>query len=272
MVSGKRLLYRAASAAVALLFLLPAYSRSEEQAVKTGDEAAVHFTCRFPNGAVAASSYQSVAQDASLKKSAVFWQRTKNDPIAIVAGKPSGPDPAERSLEDEILYRLANPIVGFRAGENKTIELKADARPEKAAGEYVQKLARVRHRVKEMRLTPDEYKARAKKSPEMGQSFVIDPVVPGAVTSVADKEVVITFTPLGKKVPTPLGEGTVKELPDQWEIVIDAHPGALVRAGAFVGRIISVDDKFITIDYGNPFGGETLTCDVQVESVKAADK
>ena len=72
----------------------------------------------------------------------------------------------------------------------------------------------------------------------------------------------------GDKVATILGEGTIKELPDRYEIVIDAHPGDLVRAGRLIGRITAVDDQFITVDYSDPFGGEALSCNILVESIK----
>jgi len=105
--------------ALAFGLFLPVFSHAETPIVKAGDEAAVQFTCHLPNGDVAASSYQSVAENKALKKSAVFWRRTVNTPIEILAGNPSAADisAAERSLEDEILYRLAGAIVGFRTGE-----------------------------------------------------------------------------------------------------------------------------------------------------------
>jgi FKBP-type peptidyl-prolyl cis-trans isomerase 2 len=261
--------------AAALILLLPVYSHSEGQVVKAGDEAAVHFTCRLPNGDIAASSYGSVAENSALKKSPVFWHRTVNTPIAIMAGSPSVPDDAgvQRSLEDEILYRLAGAIVGLRTGEGKTVEVRSERRPEKNKDEYLLKAARVRQRMKEMSLSPEQYTARMGKTAEVGQPFVLDPAVPGKVASVTEKEVVIRFSAkAGEKVATPLGEGTVRELPDRYEIAIDAHPGALVRSGGYVGRILSVDDRLITIDYGHPFGGEALLCDVLVESAKAGAK
>ena len=39
----------------------------------------------------------------------------------------------------------------------------------------------------------------------------------------------------------------------------------------FFKRISDVHDDMFTIDYGHPFGGETLTCDVKVEPAPAAD-
>jgi FKBP-type peptidyl-prolyl cis-trans isomerase 2 len=250
-------------------------SRSEGQSVKAGDEAAVHFTCRLRNGDVAASSYQSVADDPSLRKSALFARRTANTPLEVTAGKPyETPGPGqERSMEGEIIARLSGMIVGMRTGERQTREIKAERRPEKKKDEYFLKIARVRGREKEVRFSPEAYQSRTGKTPEIGQSFTIDRAVPGKVASVTEKEVVVRFSAVaGSRVATPFGEGVVKELADRYEIVIDARPGNLVRSGGFAGRIVSIDDRFITIDYGHPFGGEPLSCDVMIESVKTAVK
>jgi len=123
--------------------------------------------------------------------------------------------------------------------------------------------------VKEVHITPDEYLSRTGKAPEVGQPFITDPAVPGKVASVTESDVVVRFfAKAGDKVATPFGEGTVKELPDKYEIVIDAHTGAFVRSGGYVGRITNVDDRFITVDYSYPFGGEPLFCDILVESAE----
>jgi len=123
--------------------------------------------------------------------------------------------------------------------------------------------------MKEMRFARQDYEHRAKKAAEVGQTFFLDPGVQGTVSSVTESEVVVRFTAhAGDKVATPLGQGTIRELPDRYETLIDAHVGDLVRGGKLTGRITAVDDQFITVDYGNPFGGETLSCDILVESVK----
>ena len=275
MVSDKNRLCRIFSViTVAVLILsFPVRSRSEGQSVKAGDEAALHFTCRLRKGEVAASSYQSVADDSSLRKSSIFVRRTANTPLVITAGKPceAAVPGREKSMEEEILAKLSGSIVGMRTGERQTREIEAERRPEQKKDEYFLRIARVRERVKEMRLDPETYKSRTGRTPEVGQSFVIDPAVPGTVALVTEREVVVRFS-AGSRVATPFGEGTVKELADRYEITIDAHPGNLVRSGGLVGRIVSVDERFIGIDYGHPFGGERLSCDIIVESATAAVK
>jgi FKBP-type peptidyl-prolyl cis-trans isomerase 2 len=260
---------------VAVMLLWTPCLRAEALTVKAGDEANVHFTCRLKNGDIAASSYPSVAVDPKLHKSPIFVARTTGAPLLLVAGQPpSGPNQDQaRGFEGEIIYQLSKAVVGLRVGEKQTREMAGERLQEKKKDDYHLQMARVRQRVKEMRLTPEQYKAQTGRAAEVGRPFVIDPAVPGEVSSVTESEVVIRFSAeAGEKVATPFGEGTVNELPDRYEIVIDARQGALVRSGGYVGRITAVDDKTITIDYSHPFGEESLLCDVLVESTAPRNK
>ena len=232
-----------------LLWAVPSWS--DGQIVQPGDQASVHFTCRLKNGDIVASSYPSVAQDPKLRKSTIFVTRRIDTPLSITAGGsyPAPDSNGERGLEGEIVHQLSGAIVGLSVGEWKTREIRAERLQERTKGDYFIQVARVRQRVKEMRFTPEEYKSRTGKAAEVGQSFVLDPAVPGRVSSVTASEVVVRFfAKTGDKVTTPFGEGIIRELPDKYEIVIDARAGGLLRSGGLVGLITSVDDHFISID------------------------
>lgn len=163
--------------------------------------------------------------------------------------------------------------MGFTTGEKHTLEIKAQRGVEARRGESSVTLVRVRQRPKEIKLSPNEYKLRTGKDAAVGQDFTTEPYLPGRVESVDEKQVTVRFTAEdGKEVDTPFGKGTIRERPDRYEIVIDAHPGSLVRSGGMVGRITAVTDRGITVDYGHPLGGETLLCDVVVESVKPGNQ
>lgn len=241
----------------------------ETGAVSSGDPVKVHFTCRFKNGETAISTYQALSKDTSVPKSTIFLERDRNTPIGLIAEKepPKPEKPNLMGFESWLFYRMSSALVGIKRGEKTTVEIGAERLEECEKEEHSIKMARVRERPKEKRMTPEEYKNRTGKTPEPGQPYIIDPVLPGKVLFVTEKEVLIRFSPKNKtKVPTPFGEGIVTEYPDRFEIVINAQPGTLVRSGGIVGRIINVDERFITIDYGHPFGGETLSCDILVET------
>lgn len=258
-----------------LAAMAPLNAGAEETKVVQGNTAGVHFTCRLPNGDVAVSTHQAVGDDTSIKRSNIFLKRDRDTPVEIMAGvvPENLKDPDKRGFEGEVIYQLSMSIKEMPVGSKQIRMLKAERLPERKKGEHILKMARVRKRPKEMRFKAEEYKNRTGKAPGVGQPFVIDPALPGSVVSVTESEVVVKFsaTP-GKTVMTPFGKGTIREFDDRYEIAINAIPGTLVRSSGLVGRVVQVDENFITIDYGHPFGGEVLTCDVLVEWARSGKK
>lgn len=184
----------------------------ERRTVMPGDKVDLHFTCRFPGGQVVASSYQDVGRDPALRKADFFLPREKNTPLLLTAGDPEEEWSALKGggFEGEILSRLAHAVVGLEIGRTHPVEIQADTLPEKTRGEHLGKVARVRERVKELRLTPEEYRSKANRDPQVGQEFFMDPAIPGKVETVSDREVYIRFdAEPGKEVITPFG-------PEEW--------------------------------------------------------
>jgi len=240
--------------------------------VQPGDTVSAHFLCRLRSGEVVAAT-DDLAENQ--RKSNLYVQRDEKGPLSIVAVSAEAvrvqqqEAPYEqRSLEEEISVQLALAIIGMKEGETRTEEIKAESAPEWEAPRYIARLTRVRTRPKELKMPKGDYEYRTKQSPEVGQSFAYDPDFPGKVEYVSDKEVTIRlFATPGAVIETPFGLGRIREEGQNYKIDIEAHKGALVRADAMVGHIADVDDKVITIDFGNSFGGETLLCDVTVEKI-----
>ena len=160
----------------------------------------------------------------------------------------------------------------MKMNETRTIELHADRIAGLPTKDEFLQLTRVRTYPKELRMTSGEFKTRAGKEPVVGEAFASNPEVTGKVASVSENEVVIWFSAQpGSVVDTPLGKGTVRENEKNYEVVIDTPVGKLIRMQGLVGRISEVQDHMFTMDFGHPFGGETLTCDVKVEPAPVAD-
>lgn len=241
-------------------------AEAEKDAIKPGDKVGIQFTCRFPNGDIAASTSTAVAKDTSLHKSPVFLPRSKDDPVEVTAGQSVAAKIPPVPFMDEIVNRIAVSLPGTMPGEKRTIEIRSERPTDMPEREQFLQMARIRQRPKEIRMTRDEYKSRAKKDPEIGAEYILDPTIPGKVASVSENEVLIRFSAQpGSVLDTPFGKGTIRENGDQYEIVIQAVKGTPVLTGPFVGSICDVQDKMFTIDYGDPFGGEPLTCEVNAE-------
>ena len=248
-------------------------SSVQERRVQPGDTAIANFLCRLRSGEVVAAT-DSVAENQ--QKSNLFRQRQETNPLSIQAVSAADAVQAQgpynqRSLEEEISHQLASVIVGMKEGDSQSVELKAEDAPAQIAPQYIVQLNRVRTRPKEMKMPKGDYEHLARRSPEVGQEYTYDPDFPGKVESVSEQEVTIRlFATPGAVIDTPFGPGHIREEGQYYKMDIEAHKGALVRTGGMVGRISDVDDKVITIDFGNSFGGETLLCDVTVKKITDA--
>jgi FKBP-type peptidyl-prolyl cis-trans isomerase 2 len=262
-------------AAIFLLLLVLAGCATSGSVRQTlpGDIADIHFQCMLPGGEIAAATDDTAVKKNQIKAN-VYHVRDKIDPVSVVIKNPSEKPIYEKEItfEDDIVTRLAWHLTGLKEGEVRHVELTAEDIPERNKEDYVLRMARIRERPKEIKMTVSEYKSSKGMAPETGQTFILDPAFPGRVESVTGEDVVIRFSAKeGDVVQTPLGSGRIRVEDNAYKIDIDARKGSLVRTGHLVGRITNVDDKFIIIDYRNPFGGETLSCDVTVNRITEAE-
>jgi FKBP-type peptidyl-prolyl cis-trans isomerase 2 len=228
----------------------------------------LHFTCRLKNGELAISTLEPVNRGDE-PKSAIFLARTTYEPIRVRAGgMPPRPDGKMRGFEEEVVEQLSRAAVGMREGESRDVELKAELPAGAKAAPAVLQMAKVRVRPKEYRMKRGDYQIRTGRIPEAGQAFSVDPLFPGRVVSVTDEEVLIVYAAEpGSVVSTPFGKAAIREDGPNYLVEIDAKRGDLVRSGAMIGRIVNVDEKSISVDYGHPFGHEPLMCRIKVETV-----
>ena len=239
---------------------------------RPGDFVDIQYLCRLKTGEVVAASGEIPERD---QRSNVFVARKEMGPLSIVAVKPDESLPDRLwpgPFDAEILERLMRKVAGMKEGEKRQAELTAEMIPSRDEQSGFGRLARVRTRPKEMKIPRDEYQVRAGKAPEVGQPFAFDPAFPGRVESVTDRDVVIQFSANpGDVIETPFGPGRIREEGKNYKVDIDAKEGSLVRTGNRIGRIVSVTDKVITVDYRHAFGYEALICDVTADRVKKAE-
>lgn len=237
-----------------------------------GDSVGIQFTCRLPNGEMAVSTDPDAGKREPVSR--IYLKRQISDPLAVEAGSQKKQRPAlpRLAFESDVAERLAATLVGAKEGATFSTELVADRIAGLPENEQFVTMAKVRKRAKEMRLTPEIYKTRTGTDPAVDQPFVTDSALPGKVIKISGDEVLIRFTPVKEEIDLPFGKGIIREKADRFEIDIQAVPGSLVRTAGLIGRITSVDNEMITIDYGHPFGGEKLRCDVTVATVNPAPK
>lgn len=247
----------------------PAPSAGDARIVRPGDAADISYLCRLGSGEIAAATDNAPEGP----KANIFAPRKDAGPLAITVAPHDAPftPKQEDPFEVELLNRLSNKVAGMKEGEKRAVQVTAQDVPTRDEQNYIVRLARVRTRAKEMKFTLAEYRNRTRREPEVGQPFAIDPSFPGKVEAVTEQDVTVRFfAKPGDVVQTPFGPGRVREEGPNYKVEIDARKGGLTRVGALIGRIVDVDEQTITIDYRNPFGGETLLCDVTVEKIRDA--
>ena len=246
-------------------------SMGSRHRVKTGEEVRLHYTCRLQNGEIVATTDKDVAEDPSQPKSSLFDPKTEYGAPVFVAGSGiGGPAPLMKlqPFESEIGAQLTRAIVGLELDKEEKVEIASAMQMGLDEGDRFLSVARIRpDKPKEHRMTWEEYRKAYGKEPVVGQeAFSLGPVT-GKVASVEGSDVVLRLSvEEGGSLDMALGKAVYHNKEDHFDIVIDAHVGDLVRTGWLVGRIVEVGDQTITIDYGHPLGGETLTCDVLAES------
>jgi len=275
MNNGISKLFVIAASAAALWTAFPGpVAADPADAIKAGDPVEIHYTCRLKSGESVATTEQSVADDASLKKSNIFYAHHQRDPIKESAGGIGNDTPAAmlsrfKDFEAQVANELLSVVAGRKPGEYRNVEIKIKPVYSPHPGENDLPMALVRKRPKEMNILKSDYRAQFGKEPVIGDLYVRDPAIPGTIDAVTDLEAVVKFLSVpGKVVDTPFGKGTIRDGGDHWEIVIDAQVGRLVRTGPIVGRISKITKDVFIIDFGAPFKDEPLQCDFSVNRVK----
>jgi len=250
--------------------------------VQAGDTVQVDYACRLlEDGRLAAATREEEARDHTVSKAPLFLERKEHGPATILAGPretqtdtgtESGIEPPDglEVFESAVEARIGEAVVGMRPGEERRIELRAEVPQGIPEPDRFLDMARVRKRPRQVPMTRALFqKIRPEGDPEVGQEIGFEPGFRARVLSVSGDEVVVELLAgSGDRVDTPFGPGTVEAMEDRFEISIDVKPGDLVRAGPLAGRVVHVADEMFRLDFGHPFGGEALSCDVRLIGVE----
>jgi FKBP-type peptidyl-prolyl cis-trans isomerase 2 len=254
-----------------LLFILVTFTgcrtAGKVRTIAPGDIALVDFTCRNKVGRIVMTTDAALAEDENKAKADIFLPLKGYGPVPMTAGSGKrGPDYGKlKTLENEILESLSLVIVGMNEGSGKIFEIASETMPGLTEEERFIRLSRIRRQPKLIKVHPVTFEKTHGKEPVPGDTITSKEIEETSMTVLSLKEEEVQlgiYMKDGMKMDLPLGEGTVYDMGDHYETIIDIHEGQLIRSGAIVGRVIDVEGEMFTIDYGHPFGNETLYCDV----------
>ncbi len=228
----------------------------------------IQYVCRTKGGEILATTDRKTTEDPGVKKSRLFLPPSNYGPVSVTIGEECSECPSDsktKGLADFIADQLAKEATGLENGQRRTVTIKAKALEDLKESERYIKLMLVTRYPKETEMRKAVFVERLNKEPVVGFQ-VSDAALPGEVVAVEGDEVKIRLSPKdGAEIETPFGKGHVRDKGTEYEIVEDAKVGELVRTGPLLARISAVDETTFTLDFGEPFGGEELTCDFWVE-------
>jgi len=240
--------------------------------VQDGDIIRVSYTCRTKDNAIAATTNQKIAEDSQSLKSSIFLSPSIYGPVELTAGHPEECEackkkrPKIKGFQKELNEQLAETVMGWGYGEKETIRLTALAPENLSSDARYAGLAKIRRRPKINQLSRRLFIKYVGKTPEPGMEFPYEEGFTAKVVSIDGEQVTIRLTAeSGTHVKTPFGMGTISDRGNLYEIDIEIKKGDLIRSGDMVGRVVKIEDRMFYLDFGLPFGGEELVCDVRVE-------
>ncbi|MEW6427383.1 MAG: hypothetical protein AB1568_05040 [Thermodesulfobacteriota bacterium] len=245
-----------------------------DRTIQTGDLLDISYTCRLPDGAIAATNREGVDGDPSQKKAFIYARPKDFSTRLITAGQGlAEPDVLGfRSFEAEREGRIARALVGRKTGVTETLRISSPEDAGLGDDRYL-KLALSYTVPKVKNLVPELFrKINGGKEPKVGDRTE----QPGTgfvhtVLSVTEKTIQYRMDVIdGAVTETPWGPGRMYNVDDKYfRIVHQVSVGQMVRSGPLVGKIIKIDDQFFHIDFGSPFGGAELVCEVFAQPHKA---
>ena len=277
----RKMLYRCIlPAVIGLIGLSSGCATAPRTPLAEGAAAKVDYVCWFAGGELADTTYRHVGEDEAIVKSPVFTAGPKAyGPVAVKAAPvdecAACPKDRNKGFDDHLRERLGAAVLGLRPGEIHRVELAAEEDEGLSREDRFLQLARVWRYPKREEVSMEAYRAMADKELKPGDEIPWNDPFSAKVAAVdGDKAILNILAGEGAVMETDWGPGYVRDGGDRYEVVIDAQIGRLVRTQHLVGRISEIDERhdvFVT-DYGHPFGGETLLCDVEITPMGLSDQ
>ncbi len=237
----------------------------------------VQYACRTADdGLLMATTQKGPAEDPGVPKAAVFEPPADFGPVTLKTGpKAECPDcpekPGKTSPFLQVLHEtMAEAMVGLFYDKPQSVRLIGKVPERLPKGSRYVGLARVWERPKQTKVLQADYEKMMGKTPEPGFQFMYDLGLRATVADIQGGKVIIRFDPtvtLGGMVPTPFCEGIIRDGGSHWKIHMQVTEGQLVRTGDLIGKVVEVTDTMFYIDFGHPFGGKELVCDVTIHAV-----
>ena len=242
--------------------------------VKEGRQVEVDYSCVTETKELIATTSISDVENSLLKKSNGFIEHDEYGPVALTAGQeaPGQWDDKLKMVEPEILTKISLQLPGMEIGKEKTIVLISEIPEGMKEKNRYRVIKRVSKFPKIQSVPVDRFKSLYGDSePIPGDIIRIEDKPIFKVLDVSAGHLKTEFIGQGSENDTPWGKAVNRIEGDMVVNTIEAVPGTIVKTGPVIGEVTEVTDDSITVDYGHPFAGKTLTCRVKVLGEQQTD-
>ena len=258
------------SAAFLLGMLAGCAAHAPKRGVAPDDRVAIHYVCKNQDGQAVDANDPVMAAADGAPRSYVFRVSEEAEPLVVTAGRKDDRIEAvinRRPLgfREHLSFQLAEKVVGLNYGERFSVTLTAEEQKALHSGARYLSMARVRRRAKQQILQSEVYAQSMERQAAVGDEVPSFPGFVGKVASVTADQVVVINLPETPVMRTDFGPGRVVDQGDYYTIEMAVREGDLVRSGDNFGRIVAVRPKVFYVDFGHPYGGDALSCDIRIE-------
>lgn len=240
------------------------------QCIHPGDRVQVHVTCMLEDGRVIYSSRKEIQENPDTRSSQIFFKPENEGPVDITAGQNTCTvmHGNLKTFEGEVLACLGKDVCTMVPGQKSKVILETREPEGLSEKDRYLNLTKKRRHLKFGTVGEIPFEKQTGRKPVPGTEGPVMPPFSTRVLSVENKQVKleIMFNE-GDVLKMPFGNGILHHDGDYYVIDVDAKPGHLVKTSMLLGTITRVDEDTFTVDYGHPFGGQSLTCDVEIVSV-----
>ncbi|MBU0994145.1 MAG: thioredoxin family protein [Proteobacteria bacterium] len=256
---------------ITMSFILVAgCSRVTPKPIKPGDTVQLTYTCRNQNGEVVSTVDEKTGRNTPSSELTVFVPPLSYGPVSLIAQENASSQIQGPFIdfEDLIRAKLAEKVIHLKKDQEEQVTFSVPTDEEKDPGDRYLSMARKLKRDKEKIISLSRFPKSPEEQPMPGMEFMIEPGFKARVSRIEKGQVYLAVIPAnGNIYDTFMGKAKIIEEANHYNVEIMPKKGATVRIGKLLGNITEVTDELVKMDFGNPLGNQTLTCDVKIEEI-----
>lgn len=221
-----------------------------------GDLVAVRYTLTTTDGALVATTEETVAADRKRLRTSVFAERSHYRPEEIVAGGEGR------------LPGLAEAVIGMAAGEKKQLVLDSDRAFGPRDPQRVVTMARVKSLPRIAAVPAADYVKNFGALPVVGKEIPVVPYFPARVIEVTEQQAKLELLARdGERFTESFGTVETKVEGETVKIRLVPTVGAPFEFRGARGTITAAGEESFTVDFNHPLADRGVMLDVEVVSL-----